>query len=289
MKGVMHLLHDEKLKKLEEVAVDLREMIINMLAAAGSGHTAGSLGLADVFTAFYFHILNHQPKKPNWPDRDRLILSNGHVCPARYAAMAQAGYFPKKNLNTLRQLGSPLQGHPELHRLPGVETTSGPLGEGASQAVGLAYAAKMDKAAWQTYCILSDAELQEGQTWEAFMFAAKYKLDNCLFIIDRNNIQVEGTTDEVMPLEPLKTKLCSFGLHIEECNGNNILNFVEAVGRGLAVRGRPTIIIAHTVPGCGVTFIENNYEWHGRVPRGAEVEQALNEIKILREKIKNEH
>lgn len=285
----MHLLHDDKLKKLEEIAVSIREDIIKMLITAGSGHTAGSLGLADIFTAFYFHILNHNPKKPNWKNRDRLILSNGHVCPARYAAMAHAGYFSKNKLTTLRQLGSPLQGHPELHRLPGVETTSGPLGEGTSEAAGLAYAAKMDKASWQTYCLLSDAELQEGQTWEAFMFAAKYKLDNCLFIIDRNNIQVEGSTDEVMPLEPLKIKLCAFGLRVEECNGNNILNFVEAVGRGLAVRGRPTIIIAHTVPGFGVTFMENKFEWHGKIPTGPEAKLALNELRTLQGQIKSEH
>lgn len=285
----MHSLHDKKLKKLEEIAVLLREEVIKMLITAGSGHSAGPLGLADIFTAFYFHILKHNPKKPNWAERDRFILSNGHVCPIRYAAMAQAGYFSKTKLATLRQLGSPLQGHPELHRLPGVETTSGPLGEGTSQAVGLAYAGKMDKAKWRVYCLLSDAELQEGQTWEAFLFAAKYKLNNCTFIVDRNNIQIEGPTEEVMPLEPLAKKLRAFNLHVEECAGNDIRDFVNAVERAQEINDRPTIIIAYTVPGRGVDFMENKFEWHGKIPTGPEAKLALNELRTLQGQIKSEH
>lgn len=285
----MHLLHDNKLKKLEDIAISVREDIIKMLTAAGSGHSAGALGLADIFTAFYFHILKHNPKKPNWSERDRLILSNGHVCPVRYATMAQAGYFSKDKLLTLRKFNSPLQGHPELDRLPGVETTSGPLGEGTSQAVGLAYAGKMDKAKWQVYCVLSDAELQEGQTWEAFMFAAKYKLNNCTFIIDRNFIQIGGNTEEVMPLEPLAKKIRAFGLRVEECSGNNLFDFIKTVDHAQQITEYPTVIIAYTIPGRGVSFMENRPEWHGRVPTDSESKTALKELQNLREQIKNEH
>lgn len=285
----MHVLHDDKLKRLEETATEIRKDIIEMLVKAGSGHSAGSLGLTDIFTAFYFHVLNHNPKKPNWKNRDRLILSNGHVCPARYAAMAQAGYFPKEKLLTLRQLGSPLQGHPELGRLSGVETTSGPLGEGSSQAVGLAYAAKMDEAKWRVYCVMSDGELQEGQTWEALLFASKHKLSNCTFIIDRNNIQIEGHTEVVMPLEPLADKFTAFNLHVEECAGNDIRDFVNAVERAQGISEKPTVIIAHTVPGKGVDFMENKFEWHGKTPVGAEARKALAEIRTLQGRIKSEH
>ncbi|HBR80863.1 TPA: transketolase [Candidatus Uhrbacteria bacterium] len=282
-------MHDGKFKSLEEIAVQIREDILKMLIKAGSGHSAGSLGLADIFTAFYFHILNHNPKKPNWKNRDRLILSNGHVCPARYAAMAHAGYFPKSELLTLRKLGSRLQGHPELQCLPGVESTSGPLGEGSSQAAGLAYAAKMDEAKWRVYCLMSDGELQEGQTWEALMFAAKYKLTNCTFIIDRNNIQIEGHTETVMPLEPLVEKFKAFGLHVEECAGNDIRDFVNAIERAKEISEKPTVIVAHTIPGKGIDFMENKFEWHGKIPVGAEGRKALAEIRTLQGKIKSEH
>ncbi|MFH1089171.1 MAG: transketolase [Candidatus Uhrbacteria bacterium] len=285
----MHPLHDDKLKKLEEQAVSIRELTIKMLIAAGSGHSAGSLGLADIFTAFYFHILNHKPKNPNWSGRDRLILSNGHVCPVRYATMAQAGYFTKNKILTLRKLGSSLQGHPEPHRLAGLETTSGPLGEGTSQAAGLAYAAKMDKAPWRVYCILSDGELQEGQTWEALLFAAKYKLNNCTFIVDRNNIQIEGRTEDVMPLEPLAKKFRAFNFHVEECAGNDIRDFVNAVERAQEITEQPTIIIAYTIPGRGVDFMENKFEWHGKTPVGEEAKLALHELRTLKGKIKSEH
>jgi len=270
---------NSSVKQLEKTAQEVRKNIVKILTQAGSGHTAGSLGLADIFTAFYFNLLNHRPRQPGWKDRDRLILSNGHVCPARYAAMAEAGYFSKDKLLTLRQLGSPLQGHPEIDRLPGVETTSGPLGEGTSEAVGLACAAKMDKVKWRVYCILSDGELQEGQTWEAFMFAAKYKLDNCLFILDRNHIQISGDTEKVMPLEPLTDKFKAFNLHVEECDGNNIENFVLTVKRCQKIKNRSSIIIANTIPGKGVNFMENQYEWHGKTPNPEEMTLALKELK----------
>lgn len=274
----MPSLRNNKQKKLEKIAGTVRRDIIKMLAAAGSGHPASSLGLADIFTAFYFHLLRHRPKNPNWPARDRLILSNGHACPARYAAMARAEYFPSAKLATLRQLGSPLQGHPELMALPGVETTSGSLGQGSSQAAGMAYAAKMDKARWRVFCVLSDAELQEGQTWEAFMFAAKYKLDNCVFIIDRNYIQIEGRTEEVMPLEPLADKLRAFNFRVEECDGNNIAKFVTVIERVRKKVGQPTVIIARTVPGKGVAFMEHKAEWHGRPLNKKEIEIALKKL-----------
>ncbi|MFH1253582.1 MAG: transketolase [Candidatus Uhrbacteria bacterium] len=275
----MDQLNEKTLKSLKKIANKIRQDIIEMLAKARSGHPAGALGLADIFSAFYFQILNHRPKEPAWKNRDRLILSNGHVCPARYAAMAEAGYFFKEKLLTLRQLGSPLQGHPEPHRLPGLETLSGPLGEGSSQAVGLAYAAKMDKATWRVYCIMSDGELQEGQTWEALLFAAKYKLNNCTFIIDRNNIQIEGHTEEIMLLEPLADKFSAFGLHVEKCDGNNIESFIRAVENAKKNIDKPTVIIAKTIPGKGVSFMENKVEWHGKPPSIEEADLALIELK----------
>lgn len=274
----MPSLTNNKKKKLEKTATAIRQDVIRMLAAAGSGHPASSLGLADIFAAFYFHLLRHKPKQPNWPARDRLILSNGHACPVRYAAMARAGYFPLSRLTTLRQLGSPLQGHPELLMLPAVETTSGSLGQGSSQAAGMAYAAKMDREKWRVFCILSDAELQEGQTWEAFMFAAKYELDNCLFIIDRNHIQIDGKTETVMPLEPLADKLRAFNFQVEECDGNNLADFVAAVERADKKNGRPAVIIARTVPGKGVAFMENKAEWHGRPLGKKETKIALKKL-----------
>ena len=275
-----------KEKKLKEKAAELRAEIINMLAAAGSGHAAGSLGMTDIFTALYFHLLQHRPKQPEWKDRDHLILSNGHICPARYAAMAFSGYFPKKILLTLRKFGSPLQGHPDRRHLPGVETTSGPLGSGSSIAVGLAYAAKMDQAPWRVYCLMSDAEMQCGQTWEALLFAGKNHLNNCTFVIDRNNIQIDGTTEEIMPLEPLQQKLEAFNLRVEQCDGNNIRSFVEAVEKAQQDLERTTVIIANTVPGCGVDFMENKFEWHGKVPHpGQEQLAALAQIKIAADRI----
>jgi transketolase len=205
-------LHEEKLKFLEEKANEIRKLIIEMLVEAGSGHSAGPLGMADIFSAFYFHILRHDPKNPDWPDRDRLILSNGHICPVRYAAMALAGYFPIEELKTLRKINSRLQGHPHRTALPGVETTSGPLGEGISQAIGIAYAGILDKKDYNVYCITSDGEHQEGNTWEAYMWLGKNPLPNLTIIIDRNYIQIDGITEDVMPLEPLKQKLEAFGL-----------------------------------------------------------------------------
>ena len=221
-------IHDEKVKELEVLANKVRQSIIEMLVAAGSGHTAGPLGMADIFTALYFHILDHNPKKPDWPERDRLILSNGHICPVRYAAMAHAGYFPLEELKTLRKFGSRLQGHPERERLPGIETTSGPLGSGLGQAAGIAYGARMDNKKFRIYCVMSDGEQDAGNTWESAMFAGNNKLSNLMGIIDRNNIQINGFTENVMPLEPLRAKYEAFNWHVLEGDCHNISKIINS-------------------------------------------------------------
>ena len=284
-----HALHDDKLKELEEKAIKIRELIIEALVEAGSGHTAGPLGMADIFTALYFHVLNHDPKNPEWPERDRLFLSNGHICPVRYATMALAGYFPVKELKTLRKYGSRLQGHPERERLPGVETTSGPLGSGLGQAAGYAYAARMDKKQFRVYCIMSDGEQEAGNTWESAMFAGKYKLSNLTAIIDRNNIQIDGMTEDIMPLEPLKAKYEAFNWHVLEVDGHNIKEFVNAVQLAKTISEKPTAIIAHTIPGKGVPDIKGDYLWHGIPPKPDEAKHFLNDIRTLKGKIKSEH
>jgi transketolase len=282
-------LHDKKIQKLEEMANTVREDIIKMLVEAKSGHSAGPLGMADIFTAFYFHILNHDPKDPEWEERDRLILSNGHICPVRYAAMARAGYFPVKELMTLRKFGSRLQGHPERSRLPGLESTSGPLGGGLSQAAGLAYAAAMDKKSWRTYCLMSDGEQECGITYEAMLFAGANKLANLTGVIDRNNIQIDGPTEKIMPLEPLRAKYEACNWKVIEVGGHNIRQFIEAVEEAKAIEDRPTCIIAHTIPGKGVDFMEYKYEWHGIPPNAEQAELALRELRTLGGKIKSEH
>ncbi len=278
-------LENDKLFDLKLKANRARELVIESLLEAGSGHSAGSLGMADIFTAFYFHILRHDPKNPDWPDRDRLILSNGHICPLRYAMMAMSGYFPEDELKTLRKIGSRLQGHPHRITLPGLETTSGPLGEGLSQAIGIALAAKLDNKSYQTYVLTSDGEHQEGNTWEAVQFAGKIRLNNMTEVIDRNNIQIDGFTENIMPLEPLKEKYLSFGWEVFEANGNDIAAFVETIRKVRMVYDKPSCIIAHTIPGKGVTFMENDYNWHGKAPDKDEAEKALNEIRNFREKI----
>lgn len=280
---------DKKIRKIEEAANDIREDIIRMLVEAKSGHSAGSLGMADIFAAFYFHILKHDPKKPKWAERDRLILSNGHICPVRYAAMARAGYFPVEELQTLRKFGSRLQGHPERTRLPGLETTSGPLGGGLSQAAGMAYAARLDGKAWRTYCLMSDAEQACGITYEAMLFAGAKKLSNLTAVIDRNNIQIDGPTEEIMPLEPLRAKYEACNWRVIEVGGHNIRQFIEATEEAKATEDRPTCIIAHTIPGKGVDFMEYKYQWHGIPPDAEQAETALRELRTLGGKITSEH
>jgi len=282
-------LYEDKLKELEITAVKTRELIIETLLEAGSGHSAGPMGMADIFTAFYFHILNHDPKNPAWEDRDRLILSNGHICPVQYVSMALAGYFHIEELKTLRKINSRLQGHPHRTALPGIEITSGPLGEGLSQAIGIALAGKLDNKNFQVYCLTSDGEHQEGNTWEAAMFAGKNKLSNLTQVIDRNNIQIDGFTEDIMPLEPLKEKYEAFNWEVLEVDGNNIGAFVDAVREAKAITEKPTVIIAHTIPGKGVDFMEKDFRWHGKPPNKEEAKEALDELRTLQGKIQSEH
>lgn len=285
----MEEIDEQKIKDLEHKANHIRQLLIETLLEAGSGHSAGPLGMADIFTAFYFHILNHDPKNPDWADRDRLVLSNGHICPIRYVVMAESGYFPPEELKTLRKLNSRLQGHPHREALPGIETTSGPLGEGLSQAIGIALAGRLDKKKYHTYCITSDGEHQEGNTWEAIMFAGKEKLDNLTVIIDRNNIQIDGYTEHVMPLDPLKEKYESFNWHVLEVDGHNIKEFIDSCQEARAIHEKPVCIIAHTIPGKGVDFMENNFLWHGKPPNKEEAIKALSELRTLQGKIESEH
>ena len=266
---------------LEKKANDIRQDIIKMIVEAGSGHPGGSLGMTDVFTALYFEVLKHDPKKPKWKDRDRLILSNGHIVPVRYAAMAHAGYFPKSKLKTLRKINSVLEGHPSYRVLPAVETSSGPLGEGLSQACGFALAAKMDgkENDYHIWCLTSDGEHQEGMTWEGAMLAAKYRLTNLTVVVDRNNIQIEGNTEDVMPLESLREKYESFGWHVIDMNGHDMEEIVSTLEEAKTIKSKPVCIIANTVPGKGVSFMEGKHQWHGKAPNAEEREKALKELK----------
>jgi len=272
----------EDTKHLKLLANTIRQDIVTMLTEAKSGHPAGSLGLADVFAALYFNTLKHDAKKPDWPERDRFVLSNGHVCPVLYASLACAGYFPKEMLMTLRKLGSPLQGHPHRGALPGIENSSGPLGQGISQAVGMALVAKREARAWRVYSVMGDGEMNEGQVWEALLLAAKYKLNNLVAIIDRNNIQIDGTTDDVLPLDPLADKLRSFGWNALEIDGNSMEAVLGALGSAKTEAGRPTAIIAKTISGKGVSFMEGKFEWHGKTPNPEQAAQAIKELNDAR-------
>jgi transketolase len=276
--------------QLEKKANDIRIDIIKMLEHAGSGHSAGPLDLTDIFTALYFNVMKHDPKNPDWEDRDILILSNGHCTPVRYAAMANAGYFPREELMTLRKLGSRLQGHPERLKLPGLETTSGPLGSGISQAAGMAKALQIDQnhTRW-VYCVTGDGELDEGNAWEAIMFAAKENLHNMIVIVDRNNIQIDGPTEQVMPLEGLRDKWEAFGWHVQEIDGHNIESVIDACSMARAIVEKPSVIIAHTIPGKGVPFMEYDYHWHGAPPNSEQAKEALKKLRTLGGKIKGEH
>lgn len=282
-------LTDAEIQSLEAKANAIRQTIIEMLVAAGSGHTAGPLGMADIFTALYFRVLRHDPKNPAWEERDRLFLSNGHITPVRYAAMAHAGYFPIEECMTLRKFGSRLQGHPEREKLPGVESTSGPLGSGLSQASGYAYAARMDGKKFRVFCAMSDGEQQEGNTWEAAMFAGKNRLSNLTAIMDRNNIQIDGMTESIMPLEPLREKYQSFGWHVIEVDGHDIPRFIQACSEAEAIAEKPTLILAHTIPGKGIRAIERDYRWHGKPPSKDEAKAFLNELRTLQGQITSEH
>ncbi len=282
-------------EELDLKAVEIRKDIIRMLEHAGSGHSAGPMGLADIFTALYFDVLRHDPQKPDWDKRDFLLLSNGHCVPVQYAAMAHAGYFDRKELLTLRKFQSRLQGHPERERLPGLETTSGPLGSGLSQAAGIALGLRMDKQRHRwVYVVMGDGELDEGNIWEAAMLAGKYKLENLIGIVDRNNIQIDGPTEVVMPLEDLSAKWQAFGWHVIEVDGNNIEEVIDACAMARAITEKPVVIIAHTVPGKGVDFMEYDFHWHGGapgvgVPDHEQAIKALHELRTLQGKIRSEH
>lgn len=279
----------EQISTVEAKACDIRESIIEMLTEAKSGHTAGPLGMADIFAALYFHIAKHDPKKPDWEERDRIILSNGHIVPVRYATMAHAGYFPVKEIMTLRKFGSRLQGHPEPERLPGLETTSGPLGSGLSQASGIAYGLRMDKKENYTYCLLSDGELQAGNTWEAAMFAGNNNLNRLICFVDRNNIQINGMTQDVMPLEPLADKFRAFNFHVIEIDGHDITAIDAAVMEGKSQDKKPTMIIAKTIPGKGVPEIEGDYLWHGKPPSKEEAERFIKNVRTCGGKVTEEY
>ncbi len=270
-------------KQLEKKANNIRENIIRSLEQAGSGHAAGPLGLADIFAALFFNILRLRPDEPDWPERDMLIMSNGHCVPVLYAAMAERGFFNTSELLTLRKFGSRLQGHPERMLLPGLETTSGPLGCGLSQAAGYAYSLQyLDKDSKRfVYCTMGDGELNEGNIWEAAMFAAKYKLGQLVGIIDRNNIQISGSTEEVMPIENLRDKWESFGWHVQEIDGHNIESIIEAASMARAITNRPSVIIAHTIPGRGVDFMEYDYRWHGMAPNHEQAISALEKLQTF--------
>jgi transketolase len=275
----------ERITELQLRANDIRQGIVRELVAAGSGHSAGPLDMSDIFAALYFHVLRHDPTQPEWPQRDRLVLSCGHITPVRYSAMAYAGYFPVEELLTLRKFGTRLQGHPERVRLPGMETTSGPLGEGLAQGVGMGLAAKIDGKSWRVYVVTSDAEHQCGLHWEAVLAGAKFKLDNVIVIVDRNFIQIDGDTEEVMPLEPLADKYRAFNWEVFECDGNDIAAFIDTVDRAKTVEGKPVVIIARTLPGKGVSFMEGDYLWHGKPPNKEQAEVALRELAAERERI----
>lgn len=268
-------------EELRKISNKLRKIVIDMLTEAKTGHTAGSLGTAEIFTALYFHILKIDPANPNKKDRDRFLLSNGHVCPIWYATLSERGYFPKTELWRLRKINSKLQGHPKMGSLPGIENTSGSLGQGLSQAIGVALAGKMNKASYRVYCMTGDGELDEGQIWESAMFAPNKKLDNLTWIIDRNFIQSDGNTEDVMPLENLRDKLESFNWYVLEIDGNNIEEIISACKVAESINQRPTVIIANTVPGEGVDFIENKYQWHGKVPNKKEAEEAKEKLSSI--------
>jgi len=278
------------IRQIEQKASSMREGIIRMLEEAGSGHSAGPLGLSDLLATLYFGVMNYRPKEPEWNERDFFFLSNGHCVPVQYAAMAEAGFFDKKELLTLRKFGSRLQGHPERTRLPGLENTSGPLGSGLSQAAGVAYSLQyLDNEAHRfVYCVTGDGELDEGNIWEAAMFAGKYKLSQLIVFVDRNNIQIDGNTEDIMPLEDLRGKWQSFGWHVQEIDGHNIESIMDAVGMAKAITNRPSVVITHTIPGKGVDFMEYDYRWHGMPPNHEQAKEALEDLRTLRGKISHE-
>lgn len=269
------------LAELQAKALEIRESIVEMLLSAGSGHSAGSLGMADVFTALYFHVLKHNPQLPNWESRDRVLLSNGHICPVWYATLAHAGYFPVSELKTLRKIDSRLQGHPHYQSVPGIENTSGPLAQGLSQAIGVATGLKMNQQPSRVFCLLSDGEQQEGQNWEAYLYAGAQRLSNLTALIDRNNIQIDGYTEDILPLQPFASKLEAFRWQVLRIDGHNIEAIIDACDQAAATQEQPTAIICNTIPGKGVDFMENDFSWHGKPPNQTQANEALSELRSL--------
>lgn len=268
----------ELIEKLEKIAKRIRIEVIKMIYKAQSGHPGGSLSIADIMAVLYFHVMRIDPHNPHWADRDRFILSKGHACPAWYASLALRGFFSIKELSFLRSLGSSLQGHPDMRKTKGVDITTGSLGNGLSAGIGMALAAKLDKKNYRVYILLGDGELDEGIVWEGAAFARKYKLDNLVAIVDYNGLQFDGPTEKVMPLEPLVDKWQAFGWYVLEINGHNIPQILSAVETSSQIKDKPAVIIAHTIKGKGVSFMENKVNWHGKAPDKAQFKQALNEI-----------
>jgi len=267
-----------ELEKLQRMCRVVREDILRMIAAAGSGHPGGSLSAVEILVGLYFSRLRHRPAKPDWAERDRFILSKGHIAPALYAVMAHAGYFPREELLTLRKLGSRLQGHPAKGRPPGIEVSTGSLGQGLSIGVGLAVAAKLCGYPWRTYVLMGDGEIQEGQIWEAAMSAGHYRLDNLCGIVDRNYMQIDGSTEDVMMLDPCADKWRAFNWHVIEIDGHDIAQVVAAYDEAASVKNKPTVIVARTIKGKGVPFMENKAAWHGKAPNAQELELALSQL-----------
>ena len=266
------------IKKLKEIAKEIRELVLKSTSEAGSGHPGGSLSSADIITSLYFYKMNHNPKKPSWPERDRFVLSKGHCVPAQYAALAIAGYFPKKELMTLRKVGSRLQGHPERTKCPGIEASTGPLGQGLSFANGIALAGRLDRKSYKVYVLMGDGEIQEGQVWEAAMTSSHYKLNNIVAILDNNNLQIDGFNDEVKSIKPIKDKWQAFGWHVIEIDGNNMGEVMKALDDADKIKGKPTLILAHTIKGKGVCCMENKAEWHGKACSPEQLKQCLKEL-----------
>lgn len=273
------MISSEKVAELEQIANKLRQHIISMICKAESGHPGGSLSSADIITALYFYKLNHKPKEPKWPDRDRFVMSKGHAAPVLYAALAESGYFSKDLLSTLRQIDSPLQGHIDMNSIPGIEMSTGSLGQGLSAANGMALAAKLDNKSYRVYCLMGDGECQEGQIWEAAMTSAHHKLDNLIAIIDNNKHQIDGCVEDIKNIEPLADKFKSFGWNVIKCDGHKIKPIVDALDQASGFKGKPTVIIAETVKGKGVSFMEERpLDFHGKAPTKEEEAKALGEL-----------
>jgi transketolase len=265
-------------KELGDLATEARRWIVRMTHEAGSGHPGGSLSSIDALVTLYFKVMRHDPSDPSWPDRDRLVLSKGHGAPALYTALAMSCYFPTDELLTLRKLGSRLQGHPSMNKTPGIDISTGSLGQGLSLAIGMALGARLDRKDYRTFCILGDGEIQEGQVWEAAMAASHYKIDNLCAILDRNKLQIDGPTEKVMSIEPVKPKFDAFGWHTIEINGHDFKDLLRAFHEAQMTKGKPTIIIANTIKGKGVSFMEGSVKFHGKTPNKDELAIALKEL-----------